>query len=164
MTAHIDIGDVVRRSGLPVTTLHVWERHGLVAPTTRNGLRRQYAPDVFDRLATIVVLQDAGFRLDEIAELLHPDAFTDGKQPLETKLVELQRRRDQLDAAIGGIQHAIDCPNPTPLQCAGFRRHLDDALPVHDHSGAASAANPHPDGASTRRSPMRSRPASETPT
>ncbi|MFV0526215.1 MAG: MerR family transcriptional regulator [Acidimicrobiales bacterium] len=130
MTSAVDIGEVVRRSGLPATTLHVWEERGLIAPVGRRGLRRQFSADVFDRLATIVVLQEAGFRLDEIAAMLEPDAFVDGKQLLEEKLTELTDHRDRLDRAIGGIRHAIECSNPSPLECPGFRQHLDDALPA----------------------------------
>lgn len=134
MTALIDIGEVIRRSGLPATTLHVWERRSLISPVARHGLRRQYPSDIFDRLATIVVLQDAGFRLDEIFEILQPSAFSSGKRMLEEKAAELRQRRNQLDRAIEGIQHAIDCPSPSPLTCAGFRSHLDEALPVHQRS------------------------------
>ena len=137
MTDHVDIGDVVRRSGLPATTLHVWERRGLIAPVARSGLRRQYPSDILDRLATIVVLRDAGFRLDEIFRMLQPGAFSDGKGLLEEKASELRQRRNRLDRAIEGIQHAINCPSPSPLACAGFRDHLDDALPVQQQSRSA---------------------------
>lgn len=125
VTNRVDIGEVVRRTGVPATTLHVWERHALISVVGRDGLRRQYDEHIFERLATIVVLKDAGFRLDEIATLLEPDAFEPGKQLLEQKISELRERRDRLDDAIAGIGHAIECTNPNPFECGGFQAHLD---------------------------------------
>ena len=118
----IDIGEVIRTSGLPASTLHVWERHGLIEPTDRVGGRRQFADDVLDRLAEIVLLQRSGFQLDEIAELLRPGAFDDGKQALQEKLNQLVVRRRHLDEAIEGIRHALACPAPSPLRSAPNRR------------------------------------------
>lgn len=130
MSATLDIGEVVKRSGLPASTLHLWERKGLIEPCGRAGLRRQYDADVLDHLAVIVVCQEAGFTLAEISQILAPEAFASGKELLSGKLEELQRKRHQLEAAIAGIEHALACPNPTPLECDGFRTHLDDVLPV----------------------------------
>ena len=126
----IDIGDVIARSGLPASTLHLWERRGLIVPVGREGLRRQYAVDILDVLATIVVCQRAGFSLTEIGELLAPGAFAEGKASLEKKLAELRRRRRELDLAIRGVEHALSCPEPSPLECSGFRSKLPEVLPV----------------------------------
>lgn len=126
----VDIGDVIGASGLPASTLHVWERHGLISATGRNGGRRQFADDILERVAVIVLLQRSGFHLGEIVDLLRPDAFDDGKAVLEAKLARLRERRALLDAAIGGIEHALHCPEPSPLECDGFRAHLCDLLPV----------------------------------
>ncbi len=131
MTAElIDIGEVVERSGIPTTTLHVWEREGLLAPAGRAGLRRQYAPEVFDRIALIVVSQRAGFTLAEIRDLLAPDAFDEGKGQLEAKLDELRERRRELDAAITGLEHALECTHPVPTECPRFVSGLQSVLPV----------------------------------
>jgi len=126
----LDIGEVVRRTGVPTTTLHVWEREGLLNPVGRNGLRRQYAPGTIERIAVIVVCQRSGFSLAEIAELLQPDAFADGKGRLESKLCELRKRRAELDKAIQGIEHGLSCSYPSPLECPDFRAGLTNVLPV----------------------------------
>ena len=68
----LDISEVVRRSGVPATTLHVWERHHLVAPVSRSGLRRVYSPDVLDTIALVVTCQRSGFSLAEIERLFEP--------------------------------------------------------------------------------------------
>lgn len=130
MTALLDIGEVVARSGVPVTTLHVWERQGLISPAGRVGLRRQYDPGVLRILAIIVVCQGAGFRLSEIRAILRPGAFADGKNLFETKLAELEDQRRVLDQAIDGIRHAIACTHPSPLDCPDFGTILESVLPV----------------------------------
>lgn len=128
----LDIGEVVRASGVPVSTLHLWERKGLLVPADRAGLRRQYAPEVLNRIALIVVSQRAGFTLAEIAELLAHDAFSGGKQLLATKLEELREHRRALDAAILGLEHALACPHEAPTECANFQRLLSGVLPVRE--------------------------------
>ncbi len=137
MTESIDIGAVIAASGLPASTLHVWERRGLIEPSGREGMRRQYEPTVLHRIAMIVTLQRSGFTLSEIGQLLTLDAFADGKGALQQKLDVLIEQRRELDRAIEGIEHALACPALSPLECDGFRRHLDGVLPVKRRRGEA---------------------------
>ncbi len=120
MAGTIDIGQVVRTTGVPVSTLHVWERHGLIAPVGRRGLRRQYGSDAVSRIGKIRLLQQGGFSLREIAELLSPGGVSKERHRLEDKLAELRARREQLEAAITGIEHALSCAEPSPLECPHF--------------------------------------------
>ena len=129
-TKALDIGEVVRRTGIAATKLHVWESRGLIEPVGRCGLRRQYGPDIINRIAVIVVCQRSGFSLADIAKVLKPDAFDGGKGLLEAKLAELQQRRDYLDRAIDGIQHALTCQHRSPLDCPEFHEELAGVLPV----------------------------------
>lgn len=129
----LDIGEVVQASGLPVSTLHFWERHGLISPTERRGLRRQYDPEILDRIAVIVLFQQGGFTLAEIAGLLSPGAFEQGKGQLAEKLDRLRHQRSQLEAAISGLEHALACPESSPLECDDFRSMADAALPAGRH-------------------------------
>ena len=126
----LDIGEVVRRSGLPPSTLHFWERNGLIAPVGREGLRRQYEEEVVDRIATIILFQRGGFTLEEIRSLLSPGAFDKGEDPIETKLDELRRRQDLLQTAITGLEHAVSCREPSPIECPRFRAMIAEVLPV----------------------------------
>ncbi len=132
MTDTLDIGEVIERSGVPASTLHVWERAGVIHPVGRDGLRRQYAPGVLEKIAVIVVCQRSGFTLAEIGQMMRPDAFDDGKQLLADKLVELERQQALLAAAIDGLRHAMACEAPSPMECNSFRRHLADVLPVRE--------------------------------
>ncbi len=126
----LDIGEVIAASGVPASTLHVWEKAGLVETCGRQGLRRQYPAEVLNRIAVIVLSQSVGFSLAEIAELLAPDAFKSGKGLLEVKLAELLMRRDELEAAIEGLEHALACDSSSPHQCPTFVATLSDVLPA----------------------------------
>ncbi len=131
-STQLDIAEVVRRSGLPVSTLHVWEKQGLIEPSGRRGLRRQYDPGVLEQLAVIVLYQRGGFSLGEIAELLRPEAIADRRARFARKLEELRDRHRELAAAISGLEHALACPEPSPMVCPQFQVILGDVLPVSD--------------------------------
>ena len=55
----LDIGEVVKRSGVPASTLRYYEQLGLLQAVGRRGLRRQYDEQVLERLALIGLGQAA---------------------------------------------------------------------------------------------------------
>lgn len=121
----MDISEVVRRSGLPASTLHHYEAKGLITPTGRKGLRRQYDDDVVDRLALIRFGIGAGFTLDEIsASLLQGGGTTIDRSALAAKADEVDARIRQLEAISDGLRHASRCPSPDHLDCDRFRELL----------------------------------------
>lgn len=65
------VGELARRTGLTVRTLHHWDAIGLLEPArrTRAGYRL-YGPKEVERLQRIVSLRDLGLGLDEIADVL----------------------------------------------------------------------------------------------
>lgn len=126
----LDIGEVRARSGLAASTLHYYERQGLIRSVERVGLRRQYEPDTVDRLAVIVLCQRAGFRLEEIAELLATGGEPAWKDLARTKLAEIQGQIRSLRTMERGLAHALECPSDNVLRCEHFRAELDAAIPV----------------------------------
>ncbi|AWV06513.1 helix-turn-helix domain-containing protein [Marilutibacter maris] len=119
----LDIAEVVRRSGLPASTLRHYEDKGLIAPVGRHGLRRQYAAGVLERLALIALGRAAGFSLDEIAPML----AADGRHRIDRAV--LAQKAEALDATIhrlaamrDGLRHAAACPAPSHMECPTFRR------------------------------------------
>jgi len=125
----LDIGEVIRRAGVPASTLRFYEERGLIASTGRVGLRRQFDEEVLERLALIAVARTAGFSLDEIAGMFGPD----GRPDLDRSL--LAARADELDATIArlgalrdGLRHAVACPAPRHTECPTFRAILAEAL------------------------------------
>lgn len=121
----LDIGDVARQSGVPASALRFYEEKGLIAATGRRGLRRQFHPDVLDRLALVALGQAAGFSLDEIAGMLAGDGQVHiDRQMLSDKADALDRTIRQLTAMRDGLRHAAACPAPSHMACPTFQRIL----------------------------------------
>jgi DNA-binding transcriptional MerR regulator len=134
---------VVRRSGVPASTLRFYEQKGLIASVGRRGLHRLFAPGVLDRLALIAVGRAAGFSLDEIASMFTPDGRPRiDRQMLAAKAEELDTTIRKLTAMRDGLRHASACRAPSHMECPTFRRILRAAA-----SGAI--------GERTKRAPQR---------
>lgn len=125
----MDIGEVVKRCGVPASTLRYYEEKGLIRSTGRRGLRRVFGPEVVERLALISMGSVAGLSLDEIARMFAPD----GRPRIDRTL--LAAKAEQLDATIAkltkmrdGLRHAAACPHPSHLECPTFRRLLRAAM------------------------------------
>jgi DNA-binding transcriptional MerR regulator len=97
-------GDVAKKLGVGVQTLHYYEREGLIPPPerTESGYRL-YTPELVDRVAFIRKAQALGLSLAEIGEILSLAEL--GASPcgrvqraLAEKLVEVDRRLAELQA------------------------------------------------------------------
>lgn len=121
----LDIGEVVRRSGVPASTLRFYEEKGLIKSRGRRGLRRLFDPGVLDRLALIALGRAAGFSLDDIALMFGPE----GQPRIDPKMLvakaeELDRTIRKLSTMRDGLRHAAACPAPSHMECPTFRRIL----------------------------------------
>jgi DNA-binding transcriptional MerR regulator len=121
----MDIAEVVKRSGLPASTLRFYEEKGLIASAGRQGLRRRFAAGVLDQLALIALGRAAGFSLDEIQSMFSP-----GRPPnidrrlLAAKADEIDRTVKRLNAMSKGLRHAAACRAPSHTECPTFQRLL----------------------------------------
>jgi DNA-binding transcriptional MerR regulator len=121
----LDIGEVARRAGIPASTLRFYEEKGLVASVGRHGLRRQFDPDVLERLALIALGRSAGFSLDQIARMFAPGGRIQVDRPmLVSKADELDLTIRKLSAMRDGLRHAAACRAPSHMECPTFRRLL----------------------------------------
>lgn len=119
----LDIGEVVKLTGVPPSTLRYYEQEGLIRSIGRSGLRRQFHASVLDRLALIALGREALFSLREIGTMLTPHG------PPRIDRAKLQRKADDLDRTIrglvalrDGLRHAAACRAPSHLECPTFRR------------------------------------------
>jgi DNA-binding transcriptional MerR regulator len=89
----LKVGELARRTGLTVRTLHHWDEIGLVRPSLRTeaGHRLYSAGDVA-RLQQVVSLRQLGFSLDEIRNCLERSGFS----PLEVIRLHAARLREQI--------------------------------------------------------------------
>jgi DNA-binding transcriptional MerR regulator len=132
----LDIGEVVKATGLAPSALRFYERRGLLSSSARNGLRRMYGADVIDRVALIVAARDAGFELREIAELLDASDEPTVRAVLAAKVAELDARIERLVVMRDRLSHGVRCQSPSLLECPHFRRHLQAMLPIRGEGEA----------------------------
>lgn len=67
----IKIGDLAKQSGKTVRALHYYEELGLLRPRQRtDGGFRLYAPEDARRIEMIAWLQDLGYPLERVAEIV----------------------------------------------------------------------------------------------
>lgn len=66
----LTIGQMADRSGLPISTLHFYERRGLIASQRDRANRRVYPRQTLRRIAVIRVAQRSGVTLAEIERAL----------------------------------------------------------------------------------------------
>ncbi|HEX5785809.1 MAG TPA: helix-turn-helix domain-containing protein [Burkholderiaceae bacterium] len=137
----MDIGEVVKRTGVPASTLRFYEEKGLITSVGRQGLKRVFNPDVQERLALIALGRSAGFSLDEIAQMFAPDGqLAIDRQMLLRKAKDIDQTILRLRAMSEGLRHAAVCPAPSHLACVSFQRLLKHAAA----QVASAQASPEP--------------------
>ena len=67
---YLTVGEVARRTGVSISTLHFYERKGLIASERNAANHRIYRRQVLRRVTVIKVAQSVGIPLSEIAEAL----------------------------------------------------------------------------------------------
>lgn len=129
----LSVGEVARRSGVAVSTLHFYERQGLIRSSRTSGNQRRYDRDVLRRIAVIRVAQDVGVSLAEVGAGLA--SLPEGRTPtrddwarlssgwaaaIDQKIALLQRLRDGLTDCIGcGCLSLEHCPIRNPADRLG---------------------------------------------
>lgn len=127
------VGDVARRSGVAVSTVHFYEKQGLIAGWRTEGNQRRYHRSVLRRIAIIRIAQRAGIPLaiikDALADMPHdhvPTAadwrnFTDAwTGMLNERIRSLTQLRDQIVSCIGcGCLSLEECPLRNPMDELG---------------------------------------------
>jgi len=123
----LDIGEVVKRSGVPASTLRYYEQLGLLQALGRRGLRRQYDERVLERRALIGLGQAAGLALQQIGLSLPPQhgCISLDREALLAQADVLQRQITQLQRVRRHLQRAAACPEAQDArQCGSFRKLL----------------------------------------
>jgi MerR family redox-sensitive transcriptional activator SoxR len=110
----LSIGDVSRRTGVPITALRFYETKGLMKPSRASSGHRRYTRDTLRRVSFILAAQRVGLRLREIQSAL--STLPAGRTPtaedwsrlsrswrpmIDRRIRALELLRDQLDDCIG---------------------------------------------------------------
>jgi MerR family transcriptional regulator, heat shock protein HspR len=78
-------------SGIPVQSLRLYERYGLLAPARSNGGTRRYSADDLTRLKRISELVDAGINLAGVARILDLEDHNASLSAANTDLLSTNR-------------------------------------------------------------------------
>ena len=133
--AWLTIGDLAERTGLSVSAIRFYETKGLVAPDRNAGGQRRFPRSDIRRLSFVLIAQQLGFTLPEIARLLEglPKARTPTakdwtrigrhiRKDLDARIETMTRLRENLDGCIGcGCLSLRKCKLYNPEDSA--RRH-----------------------------------------
>jgi len=128
LPAELTVGEVAKRSGVAVSTIHFYEAKGLIRGWRTEGNQRRFPRDVLRRIAIIKVAQRTGISLNEIRDALKKlpparaattaewrDLAARWRADLNDRIDRLVRLRDQLDSCIGcGCLSLGNCPLRNP--------------------------------------------------
>lgn len=103
----LSITEVGEATGLNSSALRYYESAGLISPKARIGGRRHYDPAVFQRLAVIGLLQEAGFTIGEIAEVISKKRAW--RDLAARKLEDIDAHLERVEATREFLQAALDC-------------------------------------------------------
>ena len=142
----LSVGEVARRSGIAVSTLHFYETKGLISSNRNRGNQRRYPRSILRRVAVIKVAQRTGIPLAEIAEALsvlpHDRPVTGQdwrllsetwKRQLDARIESLTALRNHLTDCIGcGCLSMNECPLRNPNDVLSEQGAGPRLLPLED--------------------------------
>lgn len=123
MNGQCSIGEVAERFGVAISTLHYWERRGLITPRRRSGWR-YFDTDQLYRIALIKLWQGTGLMtLDEIATVLAGRTDNhDWRDTVTGRLTAIEEQMSRLNSAYEYLHHLMQCPRENGLEkCPEFR-------------------------------------------
>jgi len=120
----LTVGEVAKRCGVKVSTLHFYESKGLIKSTRNNGNQRRYRRQVLRRVSLIKAAQKMGITLAEIKEQLDTlkgktaptqkdwqRLSINWKDSLNQRIHTMEKLRDYLSGCIGcGCLSMESCP------------------------------------------------------
>lgn len=124
----LTVGEVARRSGVAVSTVHFYESKGLIKGWRSEGNQRRYPREVLRHIAVIRVAQRTGIPLETIRDSLSrlPEGrilnaaqwkalSAHWRDELDARIRVLTRLRDDLGECNGcGCLSMTDCPLRNP--------------------------------------------------
>ncbi|MGR3272299.1 redox-sensitive transcriptional activator SoxR [Thalassococcus profundi] len=120
----LSVGEMARRAGVAVSTLHYYEAEGLIQSWRTEANHRRYDRRELRRVSVIRVAQSLGIPLAQVRELLDrlPKGAAVGKrdwadvsalwrEEIDHRIALLTKLRDQLDHCMGcGCLSLESCP------------------------------------------------------
>lgn len=139
LPAELTVGQVAARSGVSVSTIHFYERKGLIHSSRTTGNQRRYLREVLRRVAVIKVAQCVGIPLGAIREALL--SLPRGRTPNERDWVMLSARwRAELDSRIKRLIQLRD----ELTKCIGCGCLSLDSCPLYNADDRLGKLGPGP--------------------
>ncbi len=127
------VGQIARRAGVSVATLHFYDSQDLIFSWRNQGNQRRFDPSALRRIAVIKSAQRLGISLQAIGEALSElprnkapstddwkNMSTRWRAELQQRITHLERLRDELDGCIGcGCLSLKACQLRNPEDQAG---------------------------------------------
>jgi DNA-binding transcriptional MerR regulator len=146
----IRVGELAKRTGKTVRALHLYEELNLLKPVHRSkGGFRLYAPSAVNRVEWIGKLQEAGFSLHDLQDLLHGvneqsgvasmamervrQVFADRLRETREQIVRLTQLERDLDASLAYLEGCRSCEPEA---------HQIQECPSCNHNGHEEGAQP----------------------
>jgi len=108
----LTIGELSRRTGVPVKTLRFWSDEGLLPPATRSKSGyRLYAEDATIRLDLVRTLRDAGVGLEAIKKVLRNDLSL--ADALRLQLTAVEAHASSLQRVAAALRAALRAGDPS---------------------------------------------------
>lgn len=125
MSKTLSIGEVAKQSGLQTSAIRYYESEGLLPEPQRVNGRRRYDDAVFQRLALIQLMRQAGFGIADLRTLLvefpaNTPPSTRWQHVAVEKLGEVEAIIRQMQALKGWLNTAMTCECATIDDCATY--------------------------------------------
>jgi DNA-binding transcriptional MerR regulator len=120
----LGIGALAARFGLATHVLRHWEAMGLLHPGRDTAGRRRYGPDDLTRVATILILKEAGLDLSTIRSLSATVDRATRHEILRPAAEELRSRIAAAQASLELIEGGLNCEHEDVTQCPAYRRRI----------------------------------------
>ncbi|MGP6085487.1 redox-sensitive transcriptional activator SoxR [Antarctobacter jejuensis] len=129
----LTVGEMAKRAGVAVSTLHYYEAEGLITSWRTEANHRRYDRRELRRVAVIRIAQTLGIPLARVRQVLNrvpggdavrkadwQDASTVWRDEIDQRIELLQRLRGQLDHCMGcGCLSLENCPLYNPQDQLG---------------------------------------------
>jgi DNA-binding transcriptional MerR regulator len=113
MTTGMRVGEVARKSGISVRTLHHYDEIGLIVPQRTESGYRVYDDDEIALLQEVLFYRELGFPLDEIAALVSTpdhdrgDALRRQRDLVRRKIARTERLLEAIERSINAHETGV---------------------------------------------------------
>ena len=106
---YLTIGEVIRRTGVPASTLHFYERKGLIFSERTDGNQRIFTRHMLRRISLIIVAKRFGIPLTDIADVFATLPADHSPTPTEWQRVSRawKKRLEERRRAIEKLEHEL---------------------------------------------------------